>query len=159
MNDPAHNCCPDLQVEAEHQHAHASPVSEEAIEKAILSFDNLGIAASTLCLIHCMAMPFVIAFLPFLGLQFLEGHQSHIWLAGFIWTFALFAIVPGYLKHRKIGILIGMIVGLSFVSLAVFGANTLIGDRAELYSITLGNLILVGVHWKNRGLCKCCASH
>ena len=34
--------------------------------------DGLGVAASVLCAIHCAAMPFVVGFLPLLGLGFLE---------------------------------------------------------------------------------------
>jgi hypothetical protein len=37
-------------------------------DKAILSLDNLGIFASIACLIHCLAMPVIIATVPFLGL-------------------------------------------------------------------------------------------
>lgn len=154
-----HDCCSDDHSHGEPQAAAAvaqETPQEHMMEKAIQGIDNLGMIASAICLVHCMAMPFVIAFLPFLGLQFLEGHESHVWLAGIIWVFALLAIVPGYLKHRKSSILFGMALGLAFVSLAVLGADKLIGEKGELICITTGNLILVAVHWKNRGLCKCC---
>jgi len=66
---------------------------EEVSHKAartILSLDTLGIAASSLCLVHCLAMPFLIAALPFLGLQFLEGNFAHRLLAGFRHRFCPF---------------------------------------------------------------------
>ncbi len=133
---------------------------DQLVTKAILSLDNLGIFASALCLVHCMAMPFVIALLPVLGLEILDSHESHLVLGSFIWAFALFAIVPGYLKHRNVRILIGMCSGLALVSFAVLAGHQLFGERGELICLTAGNLTLVAVHWKNRGLfSKCCEGH
>lgn len=117
--------------------------------------DNLGIAASTLCLIHCMAMPFLIALLPFLGLQFLEGEVAHRVIALFVFAFAIFAIGPGYMQHRKKQVLIATIFGLSLVAGALLIAGPMFGEQYELPFITTGNLILVITHLRNRKLCQC----
>ncbi len=89
-----------------------------ATPQSIRSFDMLGIAASTICLVHCLAMPFVITFLPLLGWQFLEGKLAHQILAAFVFSFAIFGIVPGYLKHHRRSVLTGMIIGLGLVVIA-----------------------------------------
>lgn len=117
--------------------------------------DNLGIAASTLCLIHCMAMPFLIALLPFLGLQFLEGELAHRVIALFVFAFAIFAIGPGYMQHRKKQVLYATIFGLSLVAGALLIAGPMFGENYELPFITTGNLILVITHLRNRKLCQC----
>ncbi len=117
--------------------------------------DNLGIAASTLCLIHCMAMPFLIALLPFLGLQFLEGEVAHRVIALFVFAFAIFAIGPGYMQHRKKQVLVATIFGLSLVAGALLIAGPMFGEQYELPFITTGNLILVITHLRNRKLCQC----
>src|SRR5262249_12391068 len=114
----------DKALEDDHAHHHAEA-------SAILSLDYLGIFASTLCLIHCLAMPFIIAFLPFLGWQFLEGPAAHRVLASFVITFAIFAIVPGYLKHRRKDILMCMILGLGSVLFATFLAGPMFGEQSE----------------------------
>lgn len=120
-----------------------------------LLLDNLGIAASTLCLIHCMAMPFLIALLPFMGLQFLEGEVAHRVIALFVFAFAIFAIGPGYMQHRKKQVLIATIFGLSLVAGALLIAGPMFGEQYELPFITTGNLILVITHLRNRKLCQC----
>src|ERR1700722_4976575 len=119
-----------------------SPETMEGHQRsvAIVSLDNLGIAASSLCLVHCLAMPFVIAFLPLLGWQFLEGRPAHRILAFFVFSFAVFAVVPGYLKHRKRSVLISMLVGLSLVFIATFTARQYMPEKLELPLITFGNL-------------------
>lgn len=120
-----------------------------------LLLDNLGIFASTLCLIHCMAMPFIIAFLPFLGLQFLEGELAHRVIALFVFAFAIFAIGPGYMQHRRKQVLIATILGLTLVAAALLVAGPIFGEQYELPFITTGNLILVITHLRNRKLCQC----
>ncbi len=126
------------------------------MQKLIPSLDNLGIAASVLCLIHCIAMPFILALLPFMGLSFLESEEAHWVLAFFIIGFALVAIFPAYLKHKRPGILSAMIVGMLLVVFGAFFAEHTLGHAYEMPLLVVGNLILVATHWRNRSLIKCC---
>jgi hypothetical protein len=119
----------------------------------MVSMDTLGIVASTVCLIHCASMPFLITLLPMIGLEFLKGHTAHRVLAFFVVAFACLAIVPGYLKHRNTPILIAMLSGVGIVLLATFGSGTLFADNLELPLITVGNVIVVITHLRNRRLC------
>lgn len=123
--------------------------------RRIVSFDALGIIASSVCLVHCMAMPFIIAFLPFLGLQFLESPIAHKIIATCVIAFAVFAIIPGYKRHRNRVVLAALWLGLGLVIFAAFTAGTLITEQMELPMITAGNLILVCAHLSNLKLCKC----
>jgi hypothetical protein len=135
-------------IEVEHAHT-------DEPNHVIASMDTLGIAASSLCLVHCLAMPLVVGILPLVGLKFLEGHPAHVTLAFFVLTFALLAIVPGYLKHRRGDILAMMLVGVGLVLYATFLAQFTLGESAEIPIITVGNLILVFTHLRNRALHKC----
>src|ERR1700728_4260667 len=103
-----------------HTNANDEPIGHETDNRLIRSLDALGIFASSLCLVHCLAMPLIIGFLPILGWGFLEGHRAHVILAFFVLTFALTALVPGYLRHRRRDILLMMLVGLSLVLSATF---------------------------------------
>ena len=138
--------------QSSHARLHATAV-------AIGSLDNLGMATSTICLIHCLLMPFVITMLPILGWQCLESKNAHHLLAFFVFSFALFAIVPGYLKHRRSNILLSMLAGLSLVLIATFLCGHQLPERLELPMITIGNLILVATHWQNRKLSACEHEH
>jgi hypothetical protein len=124
-------------------------------DQSIRYFDMLGIAASSICLVHCLAMPFVITFLPLLGWQFLEGKLAHQILAAFVFSFALFGIVPGYLKHHKRTILVGMLIGLGLVLVATCLCGFILPEKAELPLITVGNIVLVITHWHNHHLSSC----
>jgi hypothetical protein len=141
-----------LEQSPTHSHSHAGSV-------AIMSLDNLGMAASSVCLVHCLLMPFVITLLPILGWECLASKSAHHWLACFVFAFALFAIVPGYMTHRRFSILISMVGGLSLVLIATFFCGVYLPESLELPLISVGNLILVATHWQNRKLSVCQHPH
>ena len=83
--------------------------------------DSLGIVASVGCAIHCAAMPFVIAYLPALGLSFLADEAFHKWMALACFLIAIAAFVPGIRKHGNwIPVSIAAF-GLAFITYAAFG--------------------------------------
>lgn len=83
--------------------------------------DWLGIAASIGCAIHCAAMPFVIAYLPALGLSFLADEAFHKWMALVCFLIAIVAFIPGIRKHGNwIPVSIGA-AGLALITFAAFG--------------------------------------
>ncbi|MBS1996426.1 MAG: MerC domain-containing protein [Cyanobacteria bacterium SZAS LIN-2] len=114
-------------------------------------FDALGIVASAICMVHCLALPVIFAVLPMTS-KWLGQDNVHYLLAGWVLLFCLAAIVPGYLKHRQLNILICMLAGLSLVLAATFGLSFGISESLEVPMITVGNLLVIAAHWRNRSL-------
>lgn len=83
--------------------------------------DLLGIIASIGCAIHCAAMPFVIAYLPALGLSFLADEAFHKWMALVCFLIAIAAFVPGIRKHGNWMPVSIAAFGLVFITFAAFG--------------------------------------
>ncbi len=124
-----------------------------------INADSLGILAAVVCAVHCLALPVMAMALPALAAG--SGHDdvTHYVLAGFVVAFCLFAIVPGYKRHHHKEVLIGMLIGLSLVMFATFIAEPLLGEFWEMPLITLGNLVVVVTHLRNRKLVsapRCC---
>jgi len=82
--------------------------------------DFLGIAASVLCAIHCAAMPFVVGFLPLLGLSFLADPSFHKWMVGVCLVLALLAFVPGWRRHHRLQPTLIGLCGLGLITFAAF---------------------------------------
>ena len=139
----------------EKEHSH----NDSGFSRTVLSLDSLGIAASVIYLIHCLAMAFLIALLTFLQLKFLDSHESHIWLGSAIIAFALFAIVPGYWKHKKVGILAGMVVGVGLVMIGSYFSHMFALEEVELPVVIAGNLTLVTTHILNMRQVRSCCDH
>ena len=82
--------------------------------------DWLGVGASVLCAIHCCAMPFVVGFLPLLGLSFLADPSFHQWMVAICLALALLAFVPGWRRHHRLAPAAIGIVGLGLITFAAF---------------------------------------
>jgi len=83
--------------------------------------DLLGMVASIGCAIHCAAMPFVIAYLPALGLSFLADEAFHKWMALVCFLIAIVAFIPGIRKHGNWTPISIAALGLVFITFAAFG--------------------------------------
>lgn len=83
--------------------------------------DFVGMVASIGCAMHCAAMPFVIAYLPALGLSFLADEAFHKWMAVGCFAIAITAFIPGFRKHGRLAPVIIGSVGLLLISVAAFG--------------------------------------
>jgi hypothetical protein len=110
--------------------------------------DRVGATASFLCAIHCAALPFVLALLPFIGLQFLANHRFERGFVFFACVLALFALITGYRRHRQTLPLMLAIPGLLLLILGVTYAE---GISIILHSVlvTCGGLLVASSHFVN----------
>ncbi|OOG63262.1 hypothetical protein B0E46_09580 [Rhodanobacter sp. B04] len=110
--------------------------------------DRIGATASFLCAIHCALLPFVLALLPFIGLEFLADHRFERGFVFFACTLALFAMIRGYRRHQVTLPLLLAAPGLGLLLLGV--------TYAEHYSVilhsvlvTCGGLLVASAHFVN----------
>lgn len=126
--------------------------------KTLIRFaDYAGMAASALCLVHCLAMPLLLAAFPLLGLGG-DHHALHDALLLGVSVPVLLALVPGYLKHRDpVAVSLGVAGLLSFL-VAVFLLGPRVGEMAETAGAVLSSVLLLGAHVRNHRYCKDCVS-
>ena len=110
--------------------------------------DRLGAMASFLCAIHCALLPFVLALLPFLGLEFLADQRFERGFVLFACALALIALIRGFRRHQQPLPLLLAVPGLALLLLGV--------TYAENYSVILhgvlktsGGLLLASAHFVN----------
>lgn len=110
--------------------------------------DRVGATASFLCAIHCAVLPFVLALLPFMGLEFLADHRFERGFVMFACALALFALVRGYRRHRGPLPLMLAAPGLFLLLLGVTYAE---GYSIVLHSVlvTCGGLLVASAHFVN----------
>ena len=82
--------------------------------------DVVGMVCSCACAVHCAAMPFVIAWLPSLGLSWLADEGFHQWMAGICFLLAIVAVLPGYRRHRRRAVPVLAIAGVSVLATGAF---------------------------------------
>lgn len=110
--------------------------------------DRIGATASFLCAIHCALLPFVLALLPFVGLEFLADHRFERGFVLFACALALVALIRGFRRHQRPLPLLLAVPGLALLLLGVTYAE---GYSVMLHSVlvTCGGLLLASAHFVN----------
>jgi len=111
-----------------------------------------GIAASTLCLVHCLAMPLLLLALPALG--WAAGEHTHKALIGVALAAALLSLGPGYLAHRRLPVLLLGCAGLAALAAAAFVVGPRYGESAETALSVAGAIVLCAAHLRNGVCCR-----
>ena len=127
------------------------------------SLDKVGIFLSGLCIVHCIATPFLIMFSPVVA-QFFDSKWSHLGVFLFIVPVAYFTFWRFYKNHRnKIPMILGTI-GILFLGLALLspghgweveqGGDLHLHDREHFHYLDtiiniIGSIILMAGHWLN----------
>ncbi|GIX39594.1 MAG: hypothetical protein KatS3mg128_0643 [Silanimonas sp.] len=115
--------------------AHAAPDPRSPVERRGRWYDRLGAFVATLCAIHCAGLPFVMALLPALGLEFLASHAFEGLF--FVWTlvFAVLSVGHSLRQHGRFHAW-----GLLLAGLALLGLERLvpaIHDNALLHALVM----------------------
>lgn len=132
--------------------------ADNSFSRIVGLMDMAGVLASTLCMVHCLALPILVLLLPVLAKPLMEHDIVHIGLAGFVLAFCLMAFVPGYIRHRDLRLLYIGALGISLVFFATFVARYW-GEIVEACVITAGNTIIIFGHFLNRKLLSKCCKH
>ncbi len=120
-------------------------------------WDKTGATVSWLCAIHCLAMPFIISFLPLLGISFLALEGIEYVIIGISIVVTLLSLLPAYFKqHRKIRTLLLFVSGICFI---IF-ADRLFEESlsGKIIFVSIGASLITSAHFINRRLCRNCQS-
>jgi hypothetical protein len=110
--------------------------------------DRVGATASFLCAIHCALLPFVLALLPLLGLEFLADHRFERVFVLCACVLASFVLVRGYRRHRQS---LPLRLAAPALALLLLGVIYIDGSLLILHSVlvTCGGLLLATAHFVN----------
>ncbi len=110
----------------------------------------LSVVGPSVCIVHCLAMPVLLAVMPAIDLGI-----SDETLALIILPFCALAITLGYLKHGQKKVLASMCIGLSLVIFGSFFAENMIGPAGEIPINVLGSVFLIAASVMNHRLRSC----
>ena len=116
-------------------------------------WDQLGVGASFLCLLHCLFTPLLATALPILAAT---EKQAHGTLAIAILLLGMLAFIPGYKKHKnKLIPLLGLI-GISLIILATVLPEIENAEIIEKGMVLMGGIIVIIAHLRNAYWCRFC---
>ena len=127
-------------------------------------WDKIGICASGLCLVHCLATPVILLLFPALKLGADEHSIFHEVIAAIVVTSILFVIYPHCRKHGHKDIIVLGVLGVASILTSLF-LHDLNIITSQIFTI-IGSIMLITAHIKNmkirHGKCEGdnnCTSH
>jgi len=109
--------------------------------------DSAAVGLSALCLVHCLALPLVVAGLPFLA-QFAEGHL-HAQMLVIVLPLSIIALGLGFRHHRNGRIVLAGTVGMATLVIGATVAHSQLGLTADRLFTIVGALVLATAHFYN----------
>ena len=114
--------------------------------RAEAPWHRLGMGLSVLCLVHCLALPWLLASLPAVALAALpEALRDNEWLHAALIVPVLLVSGPVLLRGRP-GLLRSALVASAFASL--IGALFLENEAGEQTLTVAGAALLMAAHWE-----------
>ena len=80
--------------------------------------DLFAVSSSGLCMIHCLAMPVLLIFLPVLSASVLSGDTFHAAILWFILPTSLVALTLGCWRHKDRYVAVLCAIGLAVILIA-----------------------------------------
>ena len=109
--------------------------------------DGAAVVLSGLCLLHCLALPLVVAGVPFLA-QFAETHL-HYQVLILVIPLSVLALGLGYRRHRDWRILLAGAFGMTLLVIGATVAHSQLGLAADRLFTVIGSLVLATAHFFN----------
>ena len=118
----------------------------ETVKQTKSIWDKIGIAISSLCLVHCIALPLIVMAFPFLELD--HDHTHELFLVAIV-AVVFIAFLPSYKKHGQKKILLFAGLGISSLLASIFAGHELGSEIGEHVLSIVGSLLLITAHVKN----------
>jgi hypothetical protein len=120
-----------------------------------VNIDKFGMTSSLACAVHCMAMPLIVTFLPYIGLSFIASETFEWILLLVSASLGISSICMGYKTHRDKRVSILLSVGLGLLILGRYAHENDWGYQGVIILVA-GGLSMALSHWLNNKLCISC---
>jgi len=122
-------------------------------------FDHIAIVLSTVCIVHCLALPLVVAVLPIAAVSFGEGQHFHGLMLWLVVPTSFFGFLLGYRLHGRSGLVVLGVAGIAVLASAAIWGHTTWTEAAEVTVSVAGSLLLASAHWLNFREVRRCHRH
>lgn len=112
-------------------------------------FDQIAIALSALCIVHCLAVPVLVAVLPVLAITVGAGSHFHELMLWLVVPTSVIGFSLGYRVHRRIGIVALGALGVAGLAAAALWGHDAWNAALETAVSVIASLLLGAAHWVN----------
>ena len=111
--------------------------------------DQIAIALSAVCIVHCMAVPVAVAVLPIAAVTIGSGTHFHALMLWLVVPTSLVGFSLGFRIHGKPGIVALGATGLTGIAVAALWGHANWPLAAEIGFSIVSSLILGTAHYRN----------
>lgn len=129
----------------------------KTVKQARATADAIGIGLSALCLIHCLALPALLALAPAILKRLPGDDTTHRGLAVAIGLTGCLAFRSGYKVHHNRWVLGLFVLGVAIISSAAILGDTALSGYGEAAITVCGGILLVTAHILNHSFCRSCS--
>lgn len=120
------------------------------MNKLIDAGDKTAITLSFLCALHCIALPIVLIILPTVAsLLAFDLESLHLWLIFVVIPVSAFALISGYMHHKRKNVLIISAIGMLLLIAAVIFGHDILAGKGEVILTLAGSVLIMFGHVKN----------
>ena len=122
----------------------------------IAVLDRFSIGFSTLCLLHCLAVPVLVSVVPVFATFALADERFHLALVALVVPTSVIALCLGCRLHKSRRILICGFAGVFVLVVAAILGGQYLGEIGETVLTVLGASVVALAHWFNFRACWAC---
>jgi hypothetical protein len=116
--------------------------------------DRIAVVLSSICMLHCLALPFLLTIVPITQGAFMDEQLFHLVMLVLILPVSLIALTIGCRQHKdRLTIVLGSI-GIVILAFTAFFGHDWFGLAGERVVTSFGGLILAGAHIQNYRICR-----
>ena len=116
--------------------------------------DRMAISASSLCAIHCLALPVILSVFPAVGGVFFGEEAFHVWLIWAVVPLSVLSLLLGCTRHKSTIVIYCGLAGVSILIVSALLGHEILGEISERVSTVAGSVIIAFAHMKNFSLCR-----
>jgi hypothetical protein len=112
-------------------------------------FDRVAIALSTICIVHCLAMPFVIAVLPVAAFAVGGDGHFHSLMLWFVVPTSMLGFGFGFRVHRRADVVLLGAAAIVTLAVAALWGHSAWDPSIEVLVNVMASVVLAAAHWRN----------
>lgn len=116
--------------------------------------DRVAISASSVCAIHCLALPIILSVFPAVGGVFFGEEAFHVWLIWAVVPLSVSSLLLGCIRHESTMVIYCGLAGVSILIVSALLGHEILGEVSERVSTVAGSVIIAFAHMKNFSLCR-----